>query len=103
MTDKPSSEIERTDTAVRSRALQIARQLGTWQRLDIALIDRQGSMAVTSKRPRGRTGELIDLGVVRWAKSHDEYGRPSWALIPGRTFGAVRQAITDLGKAAPPA
>ena len=66
--------------------------MGHWQRLTLVLIGKQGFERSTPIRPGGEIGRLIDDEVLR----HDTLrvdGVTQYALLPGRRFAAVVEAI----------
>ena len=74
---------------------RIVSQIGTWQRLTLVLVNRQGYERSTPIRPGGEIGRLIDDEVIR----HDTLrvdGVTQYALLPGRRFGAVMAALRGI-------
>lgn len=72
-------------------ARNIARALTTWQILDMNLIANQGFMRVTSQRPKGLTGKLLDWRVC--IHKNSEFG---WVLVKGPRWDAVVKARNEL-------
>lgn len=74
-----------------SRIRDIAKKLTRWHLLDLNLIHVQGFMRVAGT-PRGKTGELIDWGVLEYVTDTGV----GHILRPTRLFLRVRKAAIDL-------
>ena len=73
---------------------RIVSQIGTWQRLTLVLVNRQGFERSSRFRPKGEIGLLLISKVLRHEKMRID-GIDQWALIPGPRFGAVMAAMVS--------
>jgi hypothetical protein len=73
---------------------RIVSQIGTWQRLTLVLVNRQGFERSTPIRPGGEIGRLIDDEVLRHGTLRVD-GANQYVLLPGPRFGAVMEAMVS--------
>lgn len=76
-----------------TRVHEIAKKLSRWHMLDLNLVHEQGFMRV-GDWPAGKTGELIDWGVLEYVPATGV----GHILRPTRLFLRVRKAAIDLQK-----
>ena len=74
--------------------LQIARKLTAWHMLDLNLVYKQGFMRVGGTMPRGKTGELIAWGLLRFDRdtANGHILKPTNLFLRVRRLALIRMA-----------